>query len=184
MNFWESKCLMKERNAQIFQGLGLTMVCDTGEGSSLDKNNSPALGECEQARHELSLYFSAAEMGHVRITSWYPNFNGSHFGLPPSSIHKWLDSWWQICVSYDVFAQAPFWFLKPARAAKVTLRGWVAQHQRQSFLLSAPKFSILRAYWKMYMTSQAFCEGYVIVQSKHLHAFLKNEEVLLNRAVN
>ena len=24
----------------------------------------------------------------VRITSWYPNFNGSHFGLPPSEIHK------------------------------------------------------------------------------------------------
>ena len=27
-------------------------------------------------------------MGLVRITSWYPNFNGSHFGLPPSSIHR------------------------------------------------------------------------------------------------
>ena len=22
------------------------------------------------------------------ITSWYPEFNGSHFGLPPSSIHR------------------------------------------------------------------------------------------------
>ena len=28
------------------------------------------------------------EMGLVRITSWYPNFNGSHFGLPPSEIHR------------------------------------------------------------------------------------------------
>ena len=27
-------------------------------------------------------------MGLVRITSWYPNFNGSHFGLPPSQIHR------------------------------------------------------------------------------------------------
>ena len=27
-------------------------------------------------------------MGLVRITSWYPNFNGSHFGLPPSVIHR------------------------------------------------------------------------------------------------
>ena len=27
-------------------------------------------------------------MGLVRITSWYPNFNGSHFGLPPSEIHR------------------------------------------------------------------------------------------------
>ena len=24
----------------------------------------------------------------VGITSWYPKFNGSHFGLPPSSVHK------------------------------------------------------------------------------------------------
>ena len=29
----------------------------------------------------------AQKMGLVRITSWYPEFNGSHFGLPPSSIH-------------------------------------------------------------------------------------------------
>ena len=27
-------------------------------------------------------------MGLVRITSWYSNFNGSHFGLPPSEIHR------------------------------------------------------------------------------------------------
>ena len=26
--------------------------------------------------------------GLVRIMSWYPESNGSHFGLPPSSIHK------------------------------------------------------------------------------------------------
>ena len=31
---------------------------------------------------------SAMKMGLVRITSWYPNFNGSHFGLPPSEIHR------------------------------------------------------------------------------------------------
>ena len=28
------------------------------------------------------------EMGLVCITSWYPNFNRSHFGLPPSEIHR------------------------------------------------------------------------------------------------
>ena len=27
-------------------------------------------------------------MGPVRIMSWYPKFNGSHFGLPPSSTHR------------------------------------------------------------------------------------------------
>ena len=26
--------------------------------------------------------------GLCAITSWYPNFNGSHFGLPPSEIHR------------------------------------------------------------------------------------------------
>ena len=30
------------------------------------------------------------EMGLVRITSWHPNFNGSHFGLPPSEIHRMI----------------------------------------------------------------------------------------------
>ena len=27
-------------------------------------------------------------MGTVRVTSWYPKFSGSHFGLPPCSIHE------------------------------------------------------------------------------------------------
>ena len=27
-------------------------------------------------------------MAAVCITSWYPDFNGSHFGLSPSSIHR------------------------------------------------------------------------------------------------
>ena len=31
---------------------------------------------------------SELRMGPVRISSWYPNFNGSHFGLPPWSIHR------------------------------------------------------------------------------------------------
>ena len=40
-----------------------------------------------------SIYLPALQcvfhwMGLVRITSWYPNFNGSHFGLPPSKIHR------------------------------------------------------------------------------------------------
>ena len=38
-------------------------------------------------RGEVDL-LSALEMGFVRITSWYPNFNGSHVGLPPSEMHR------------------------------------------------------------------------------------------------
>ena len=30
----------------------------------------------------------SSDNGIVRITSWYPNFNGSHFGLPPREIHR------------------------------------------------------------------------------------------------
>ena len=32
--------------------------------------------------------FFAIVMGLVRITSWYPDFNGSHFDLQPSEIHR------------------------------------------------------------------------------------------------
>ena len=45
-------------------------------------------------------------MGLVRITSWYPNFNGSHFGLPPSSINRMTGLGGKIAWT-DVFAQGP-----------------------------------------------------------------------------
>ena len=35
----------------------------------------------------------------------YPNFNGSHFGLPPSEIHRTTGLPTQNRVNYDVFAQ-------------------------------------------------------------------------------
>ena len=44
-------------------------------------------------------------IGLVRITSWYPHFNGSHFGLPPQ-LYPQND--WTGCqnrVDYDIFAQ-------------------------------------------------------------------------------
>ena len=34
------------------------------------------------------LFLSRGQMGPVCTTSWYTEFNGSHFGLPPSSIHR------------------------------------------------------------------------------------------------
>ena len=33
-------------------------------------------------------YTYVVAMGLVRTTSWYSHFNGSHFGLPPSKIHR------------------------------------------------------------------------------------------------
>ena len=35
-----------------------------------------------------SQYCNSIQWGPVRITSWHPEFNGSHFGLPPSPAHK------------------------------------------------------------------------------------------------
>ena len=46
-------------------------------------------------------------MGLVRITSWYPEFNGSHFGLPQLYPKNDLTGR-QNGVNYDVFAQATF----------------------------------------------------------------------------
>ena len=45
--------------------------------------------------------------GGMRITSWYSNFNRSHPGLPPSSVHKmtWLGG--KNGVNDDVCAHAP-----------------------------------------------------------------------------
>ena len=40
------------------------------------------------AKRGTAANFSTSPMGLVRITSWYPNFNESHFGLPPSEIHR------------------------------------------------------------------------------------------------
>ena len=44
-----------------------------------------------------------------RITSWYPNFNGSHFDLPPSEIHRMtgLGGKFVWTMAYSIFAQAP-----------------------------------------------------------------------------
>ena len=46
------------------------------------------LSVTNQAFKVLGGTFSFSPMGAVRITSWNPKFNGSHFGLPPGSIHK------------------------------------------------------------------------------------------------
>ena len=48
-----------------------------------------------------------SNMGAMRITSWYPKFNGRHFGLPPSSTHRMtgLGGTWN-GVNDEVCAQA------------------------------------------------------------------------------
>ena len=53
----------------------------------------------------------AERMGAVCMMSWYPKFNGSHFGLPPVPQLYPPSNWtgWQLIrVNYDVDTQAPF----------------------------------------------------------------------------
>ena len=49
----------------------------------------------------------AKAMGRVRITSWYPNFNGSHIWLTTQLDPQNDWTGWQIHVTYDAFALAP-----------------------------------------------------------------------------
>ena len=65
------------QQAVTWNGLITTSWC--GEIGSLTSLDACKLGAFSDVREP---------MGLVRITSWYPNFNGSHFGLPLSEIHR------------------------------------------------------------------------------------------------
>ena len=51
-----------------------------------DKTLFPTNEVC--ATHDWHDTTQSDTMGRACITSWYPNFHGNHFGLPPSEIHK------------------------------------------------------------------------------------------------
>ena len=51
-------------------------------------------------------------IGAVRITSWYPTFNGRHFELPPALSTEWLVAW-QLRVNYDVYRPHFIFLLNP-----------------------------------------------------------------------
>ena len=52
-------------------------------------------------------------MEPVRVTSWYPKFNGRHFGLPPSSVHRMTGLGGNF-VSTMTYAYMPHWHLRSA----------------------------------------------------------------------
>ena len=73
----------------------------------------PAVSECEKNFGCFTGHRNVS-MALVRITSWYPNFNGNHFGLPPSERStEWLDCHRKSCelwrirtgaiVAYDTY---------------------------------------------------------------------------------
>ena len=53
-----------------------------------DRNVSTCFWNEQNSPHLVVFHSERRTKGLVRITSWYPNFNGSHFGLPPSEIHR------------------------------------------------------------------------------------------------
>ena len=52
------------------------------------ERNSPWLASLGLLKNRLSAMIVQCGLCALRHASWYPEFNGSHFGLPPSSIHQ------------------------------------------------------------------------------------------------
>ena len=71
-------------------------------------------------------------MGLVRITSWYPSFNGSHFGLPPSEIHRMTG-----------LPPQTVWTMTYSHRAPIMARVQVSGHQKPAILRAAWSFSII-----------------------------------------
>ena len=76
-------------------------------------------------------------MKAMLITSWYPNFNGGHFGLPPSSIHRMTGLGGKM-VWTMTYAHSPHW----QRAANMTQLQTCTLPQRRH--RSQPTQSIIR----------------------------------------
>ena len=80
-------------------------ICTGQNGSTVMSSRSFTLFFLQRSLVTLWIALGGRKMGLVRITSWYPNFNGSHFGLPPSVIHRMTELPPKI-----VFAQLPLNF--------------------------------------------------------------------------
>ena len=90
----------------------ILQVCGAGEFHEISCTWKFVVFCCLQ-RHSYIIFYSVEasdrshkRMGSVCMMSRYPKFNGSHFGLPPSSA-KWLAEW-QVCVNYGISVDAPF----------------------------------------------------------------------------
>ena len=128
----------KKRIVQIFQGLGLTVVCDTGEGSSLDKNNSPALGEWEQARYDWVWAFTVILCGWNGTCAHYvmvSKFQWKPFWLA-TQLHPQITGQWvaNLCELWRI-RTGPILILEASACSKGHIEGL-------SCATSAPKFSI------------------------------------------
>ena len=69
--------------AFCFEALGSTKISSDAPVSSQKYENG-----CRTKFVTLQYSGRALRWGLCTITSWYPKFNGSHFGWPPSSIHR------------------------------------------------------------------------------------------------
>ena len=93
---WEQKIWQKQKNLRVPGLIPGYNMCDFFPFRILPKLYFQLLSLCLSFRSCVSTSIQPQSvssdmsiwMGCVRITSWYPNFNGSHFGLPPSEIHR------------------------------------------------------------------------------------------------
>ena len=91
--------VLEEDHCQVFDGFLLK--------DKLISHSPPQLCKQLEAHFEFGKVYQA-----LCITPWYSKFNGSHFGLPPSFIHR-MTAWtgWQSRVNYDIHVCAPIFFI-------------------------------------------------------------------------
>ena len=86
---------------------------------------------------------TTTEMGAVRITSLNPKFNGSHFGLPPSAIHR-MTGW--------VAFSRILWRMRTAPIEKGHTRRWegyplIPEHKATAGVVYCNQYDIL--HWEI-----------------------------------
>ena len=73
---------------------------------------------------------TTTNMGAVRIMSWYPELNGSHFGLPPSSIHRMTGLGGNFPYTYDVCIRP---HCDSLCCVQISRRHWVTEWKKKFF---------------------------------------------------
>ena len=109
----------------------------------------------------ISKVFKAGkEMGLVHITSCYPNFNGSHFGLPPNEIHRMTGPGSKIMWTMT-YLQMPHWLSKLQVLKNVPKVKQIQMQTNGSFLYCKSGFDLtVFTVWEMSLRSSlSRCSG-------------------------
>ena len=107
-----------------------------------------------------NVFITGKEMGPVHITSWYPNFNGSHFGLPPNEIHRMTGLGSKIMWTMT-YSQMPHWLSKLQVLKNVPKVKQIQIQTNGSFLSCKSGFDLaVCTVWEMSLRSSlSRCSG-------------------------